>query len=89
MSTTITVTLTDTQQKAMDYWMTSTQDFIDNFTHETARKATDEIVAVLVAHCNANAIQIATGKDAQVNQAYTLNLIMTHEERAEAEAATP
>tara|TARA_R110002167_G_scaffold48753_1_gene143384 strand:+ start:449 stop:715 length:267 start_codon:yes stop_codon:yes gene_type:complete len=82
MSTTITVTLTDTQQKAMDYWMTNTQDFVVNFTHETARRARDEIVAVLVAHCNANTIQIATGIDAQVDQAYTLNLVKTHEERA-------
>jgi len=82
VSTTITVTLTDTQQKAMDYWMTNTQDFVVNFTHETARRATDEIVAMLVTHCNANEIAIATGIDAQVDQAYTLNLVNTHEERA-------
>ena len=82
MSTTITVTLTDTQQKAMDYWMTNTQDFVVNFTHETARRSTDEIVAMLVTHCNANEIAIATGIDAQVDQAYTLNLVNTHEERA-------
>ena len=55
--------------------------------HLITRRATDEIVEVLVAHCNANSIQIATGTDAQVDQAYALNLIKTHEERA-AEAET-
>ena len=35
-----------------------------------ARIAKDEIIALLVAHCNANSIAIATGEDAQITQAY-------------------
>ena len=34
-----------------------------------------EILDKLIAHCNANSITIATGVSAQIDQAYSLNLI--------------
>ena len=77
MSTTIEVILTDSQKKAMDYYMEDIQGFVDNATHEAARRATDEIVANLVSHCNVNEIQIATGIDAQITQAFDLGVVTT------------
>jgi len=85
MSTTINVILTDSQKKAMDYYMEDIQGFVDNATHEAARRATDEIVAKLVDHCNANEIQLATGRDAQVEQAFTLEVVTTAKVRNEQE----
>jgi len=85
MSTSFTVSLTDTQKKTMDYWMEDIQGFLDNITNENIRRASDEIVAKLVDHCNANEIQLATGKDAQVEQAFTLGIVTTAKVRNEQE----
>lgn len=73
----ITITLTDTQNKALEYAAVSVQDWADNALTNRARIAKDEIIEKLVAHCNANDIDIATGEDAQVTQAYTLGVVDT------------
>jgi hypothetical protein len=73
----ITVTVTDTQNKCLEYAAYSVQDWCDNAIHERARIAQEEIIAALVAHCNANSIAIATGADAQVTQAYSLSVVDT------------
>lgn len=86
----ITVTLTDTQNKCMEYAAVGVQDWADNALHNRARIAQEEIIAALVAHCNANEIALETGADAQVAQAFTLKVVKTAVERnAEAEAARP
>lgn len=71
----ITVTLTDTENKALEYVAASVQDWADNALKSRARVATDEIIKLLVAHCNANSIQLATGEAAQVTQAFTLGIV--------------
>ena len=73
----IKVTVTDTQVKCLEYAAYSVQDWCDNAIHNRARIAQDEIIASLVAHCNANDIAIATGTDAQVAQAYELGVVDT------------
>ena len=56
----ITVELSATQTKCLEYAAYSVQDWCDNAIHNRARIAQDEIIAKLVAHCNANDIAIAT-----------------------------
>ena len=73
----ITVTLTDTQTKSLEYAAYSVQDWCDNAIHNRARIAQEEIIAALVAHCNANGVAIATGVDAQITQAYSLEVVDT------------
>ena len=73
----ITVTLTDTENKAMEYAALSVQDWADNALKNRARIAKDEIIALLVAHCNANEVALAVGEDAQVTQAYDLGVVKT------------
>jgi hypothetical protein len=73
----ITVTLTDTQTKSLEYAAYSVQDWCDNAIHNRARIAQDEIIAKLVAHCNANSVALAVGVDAQVTQAYSLGVVDT------------
>ena len=86
----ITVALTDTQNKCMEYAAADVQDWADNALHNRARIAQDEIIAALVAHCNANEVAIATGVDAQITQAFDLEVVMTAAARnAAAEAALP
>lgn len=84
----ITVTLTDTQVKCLEFAAYSVQDWCDNVIHNRAYIAQEEIIAKLVAHCNENSIAIATGADAQVTQAYTLKLIDTLKNVADANAPT-
>ena len=86
----ITIELTDTELKCMEYAALSPQDWADNAVKNRARIAGDEIVTALVAHCNANEIAIATGKDAQIAQAFELGVVKTAAEvQAEAEANLP
>lgn len=73
----ITVTLTDTENKALEYAAVSVQDWADNALKNRARIAKDEIIALLVAHCNANGVALAVGEDAQVAQAYDLGVVRT------------
>ena len=73
----ITVKLTDTQTKCLEYASYSVQNWCDNAIHNRARIAQDEIIAKLVAHCNENSIALAVGTDAQVTQAYTLKVVDT------------
>ena len=73
----IKVTITDTQTKCLEYAAYSVQDWCDNAIHNRATVAQEEIIAKLVAHCNANIIAIATGVDAQITQAYTLKVVDT------------
>ena len=73
----ITVTLSDTQTKSLEYEAYSVQDWCDNAIHNRARIAQEEIIAALVTHCNANSVALAVGVDAQVTQAYSLGVVDT------------
>ena len=70
-----TITLTDTERKAMEYIAADVDDWITNAATNRARIAIDEIIAKLVEHCNANDIALAVGRDAQVTQAYDLGVV--------------
>ena len=48
-----------------------------------ARIAIDEICLLLMTHCNENNISIATGKDAQVAQAFELGVVIKASEIVE------
>ena len=52
----IKVTVSDTQVKCLEYAAYSVQDWCDNAIHNRARIAQEEIIELLVAHCNENSI---------------------------------
>ena len=79
----ITIELTDTQNKSLEYAASSPQDWAENVVTERARVAKKEIIAKLVEHCNANEIALAVGEDAQVTQAYDLGVVKTAAQRQE------
>ena len=74
-----------TEKKALEYAMADITDWTDNAVSNQARIAKDEIISLLVAHCNANEIGIASGEDAQVTQAYDLKVVT----KATAESEVP
>ena len=81
-----TITITETQKKAMEYVAADVDTWITNFTEVRANQAIQEIVSLLVAHCNANSIALAVGQDLQVDQAYKLGIVKSGADRnAEAE----
>ena len=71
----ITITVTDTELKGLEFVAVSVQDWVDNAATNRARIAVEEIIQLLVAHCNANDIVLAVGRDAQVIQAYDLGVV--------------
>ena len=71
------INLTETEIKCFEYITSDTTGWIQNVSSERARVAKEEIIAKLVAHCNANEIALAVGEDAQVTQAYDLGVVDT------------
>ena len=87
---TLTIEVTATELKALQYAALSPQDWADNAVTNRARIAIDEICGMLMTHCNDNSIAMAVGKDLQVVQAFELGVVETAEDRnAEAAEATP
>ena len=71
----ITVSLTDTENKSLEYASSSVQNWADNALKNRARIAKEEIIAKIVTHCNSNSIALAVGEDAQVTQAFDLGVV--------------
>ena len=71
----ITLTIQDHQQKALESEFADVDAFFQNFVEHRYMLREKEILDKLIAHCNTNSITIATGVSAQIDQAYSLNLI--------------
>ena len=80
-----TITLTSAEEKALKSVMVGITEWATNFTKARAEKAIAEITTKLLEHCNANDITLATGVEAQIDQAYSLGLI----KEAEADDSPP
>ena len=85
---TYTITTTDHEEKCLNYNIVGIQDWIENAVSTQILIAQQEIIAKNTEHCNNNAIAIGVGVTAQVDQAYTLNVVKTAEQR-NAEGTSP
>ena len=84
----ITITLTETQYKGLEYAALSPEEWAINAVTERCRIANDEIVSLTVTHCLDNGIQVPATREAIVTYAFDNDLVATAAERqAEAEAA--
>lgn len=84
----ITITLTDTQYKGLEYAALSPQDWADNALTNRARIANDEIVDITVKHCLDSGIQVPATREAVVAYAFDNDIVKTAAVRqAEADAA--
>jgi hypothetical protein len=87
---TITIELTDTQYKGLEYAALSPQDWAENAVTERCRIANDEIVQMTVQHCLDNGIQVPATREDIVAYAFDNEVVKTAAVRnaeAEAEAA--
>ena len=76
-----TITVNDVNNKVLGYVANSQQEWIDNCVSARMISAKNEIINQLVAHCNENGITIATGEDAQINQAFELGVVKLAKDR--------
>ena len=90
MTQTITIELTDTQFKGLEYAALSPTEWAENAVTERARIANDEIVQLTVQHCLDNGIQVPATREAIVDYAFDNDIVKTAAVRnAEAQAAIP
>ena len=83
----ITITLTDTQYKGLQYAALSPEDWATNAVTERARIANDEIVKTTVEYCLDNGVQVPATREEIVAYAFANGVVKTAAERqAEAEA---
>jgi spore coat polysaccharide biosynthesis protein SpsF (cytidylyltransferase family) len=87
---TITIELTETQYKGLEYIAESPQDWAENAVTERCRIANDEIVQMTVQHCLDNGEQIPTTREEIVAHGFEHGVVKTaavRQEEAEAAAA--
>jgi hypothetical protein len=80
---TITIELTDTQYKGLEYAALSPQDWAENAVTERCRIANDEIVQMTVQHCLDNGEQIPATREEIVAHAFAHGVVKTAAEREE------
>ena len=77
MAKTYTVTVTDTEDKALQTVCADVSEWINSVASHNAKVAIDNIVDKNTKHCNANSIAIGVGITAQVDQALNLGITTT------------
>ena len=77
MAKTYTVTVTDTEDKALQTVCADVSEWINSVASHNAKVAIDNIVDKNTKHCNTNGIAIEVGITAQVDQALNLGITTT------------
>ena len=77
MAKTYTVTVTDTEDIALQTVCADVTEWINHVASHNAKVAIDDIVDKNTKHCNTNGIAIGVGVTAQVNQALNLGITTT------------
>ena len=89
MTQTITIELTDTQFKGLEYSALSPSDWAENAVTERCRISNDEIVDITVKHCLDNGIQVPATRELIIAYAFDNDVVKTAAVRqAEAEASS-
>jgi hypothetical protein len=77
----ITITLTDTQLKGLEYAALSPQEWAENAITERCRIANDEIAYLTVKHCLDNGIQVPATRELIVAYAFDNDIVETAAQR--------
>ena len=85
----ITVSLTDAENKCLEYVAVSPSDWVNNAADARIITAKQDILSLLIAHCNENSVALAVGEDAQITQAYDLGVVETAAARQAASEEGP
>jgi len=85
----ITITLTDTQNKGLEYITDSPQEWIDNAATNRARIANDEIVQIYTNRALDESVQIPVTRELIVEDAFTRGWVKTAKQQNEDETPLP
>lgn len=88
MTQTITIQLTDTQYKGLQYAAASPEDWAENAVTNRARIANDEIVDITVKYCLDNGVQVPSTREDIVAYAFDNGIVKTAQQRNEEVQAT-
>ena len=75
------VSTTDTEKKILDYDIVGISTWINNAVEAKINSIQSIIITKNAEHCNQNGIAIGVGVTAQIDQAYSLGVIKTAEQR--------
>lgn len=87
MAKTYTVTVTDTEDKALQTVCADVSEWINGVASHNAKVAIENIVDKNTKHCNTNSIAIGVGITAQVDQALNLGITTTSVDNTSAATA--
>lgn len=79
----ITITLTDTQYKGLQYAAADPQDWADNALTERARVANDEIIQLYTARALDEGVQIPATRELIIADAFNRGWVKTAQQRNE------
>lgn len=79
----VSINLTETQYKGLEYVTASPQDWADNAVTNRARIAIDEIVKIYTEHALDEGVQIPATRELIVADAFTRGWVKTAEQRNE------
>lgn len=85
----ITVTITDTQLKGLEYVALNPQEWVENAVTERARIANDEIIQMYTTRALDEGVQIPATRELIVADAFTRGWVQTAAQRDAAEAQEP
>lgn len=74
---TITIELTETQYKGLEYAALSPEDWAENAVTERARIANDEIVNITVQYCLDNGVQVPATREEIITYAFDNDVVKT------------
>ena len=77
----ITITLTETEMKGLEYAAVSPQSWVENVATNRARQANDEIIQIYTARALDESIQIPATRELIVADAFTRGWVQTSSER--------
>jgi hypothetical protein len=77
----ITNELTSTDYKVFEYVTNDPTGWVEGAIISRLAIAKSEILTALMQHCNENEIALAVGEEAQINQAFELDVALTVTER--------
>ena len=86
---TITIELTDTEYKGIQYAAASPQDWADNAVTNRARIANDAIVTLYTTRALDEGVQIPATRELVVADAFTREWVITAEAQSVLDAAAP
>ena len=78
-----TITLTDTEDKALSYASASQQDWVDNAVHNRCRIGIDEIVDIYTKRALDEGVKIPATRELIVADAFTRSWVKTAKQRTE------